>query len=275
MNPDNEPLEVPRSSAEAGGPLIWELLYPLSSDTTSKDSTSQPSASSRILATNPSSDRTTPMPFDLEKTFHRVFSDLTDTSSATHTEPEQPNTNHLSAPPEPSHFLSSPLPAQSTSTSTPAGSPIRVSQQPSPPHSTPPLSPRDNMTPGPSDPSRQRRPTILSQSLIIPSFRPNPFSSRSPSTPDHNTTPISDSSLFTTIPPPLFSFLQSLNEPLIHLADVFIELGFVTDHRLDVLCRKPESWKKVEARIETKGTFADWLIVEEGLEARALVLASR
>lgn len=249
---------------------MWELLYPAGSK--ADDTIPQSPPASPSPEKPPSIQPTSSSSPDLERTFLRIISNPIQNTPTplsirpiihhpvSETPPEisyvPPNIPHM-------HHLSLLPPPPTSTASPPSPRPTRVSQQPSPPHSTPPLSPRDTtLESGCSD--LRRSLALLSQSSLA----------QSSIEPNINNLMVLHSSTH-QIPPPLLSFFQTLSEPLDNLAEVFVEMGFVTDHRLDVLCRKPESWKKVEARIEAKGTFADWLIIEEGLEARASGLVAR
>lgn len=75
----------------------------------------------------------------------------------------------------------------------------------------------------------------------------------------------------------LVAFLSTLSAS--HLApalyDVFVDLGFTTNVHLDALSKSLQgstssrSWVRVQERVEQATTFADWMLVEEGLVARA------
>ncbi|KAK7695090.1 hypothetical protein QCA50_002280 [Cerrena zonata] len=68
---------------------------------------------------------------------------------------------------------------------------------------------------------------------------------------------------------PLMKFLGGLDEPMYHVFGVMQRLGFTSDSRLNALARSREFWPQVAAEIQTVGTLAEWILVKEGLEARA------
>lgn len=65
------------------------------------------------------------------------------------------------------------------------------------------------------------------------------------------------------------TFLEGLEEPMLHLLEVMDKLGFTTDARLNSLARNRDMWDQIAAQIQTKGTLSDWILVKEGLEIRA------
>ncbi|OCH95743.1 hypothetical protein OBBRIDRAFT_500090 [Obba rivulosa] len=72
----------------------------------------------------------------------------------------------------------------------------------------------------------------------------------------------------------IVSFLNGLQEPLLHLAVALHELGIRTGQALDVLCRTPEMWDafigKLQRDHEIK--FADCVMIVDGLKMRRVGL---
>ncbi|KAI0931601.1 hypothetical protein AcW1_001039 [Taiwanofungus camphoratus] len=61
----------------------------------------------------------------------------------------------------------------------------------------------------------------------------------------------------------------SVSNPPLHLAKVFVDLGFVTDELLDVLSQTPEGWSEVGKLVREHGNYAQWVVIMNGLKARA------
>ncbi|KAI0783117.1 hypothetical protein C8Q75DRAFT_476837 [Abortiporus biennis] len=78
---------------------------------------------------------------------------------------------------------------------------------------------------------------------------------------------VSESKASRTIPPAIIDFFTTIDdtEPLGHLIDIFIESGFTTKMRLNILSKNPSSFK---ADFMKKANLAEWLLIEDALLRR-------
>lgn len=75
---------------------------------------------------------------------------------------------------------------------------------------------------------------------------------------------------------PVDDFLCHLKRPCGHLLQTFTQYGITSSADLDALCKMEEYWKEVEQYLLGKGvTPFEWLVVQEGLRARATMLSVR
>ncbi|KAL4253584.1 hypothetical protein ABKN59_003431 [Abortiporus biennis] len=78
---------------------------------------------------------------------------------------------------------------------------------------------------------------------------------------------VSESKASRIIPPAIIDFFTTIDdtEPLDHLIDIFIESGFTTKMRLNILSKNPSSFK---ADFMKKANLAEWLLIEDALLRR-------
>ena len=68
----------------------------------------------------------------------------------------------------------------------------------------------------------------------------------------------------------LGTFLDKLRRPLGHIHDSLVEFGIADEEDLNVLCELREHWPLLQAFLAEKGVSRlEWMIVKDGLEARA------